>query len=72
MTHRHALSLAGLCLSVFGLNACSSMSSHSMHSQADLPVAVQVPAGHKVAMETVSIGQITYECRAKKDMACRA
>ena len=38
-------------------------------SQAGLPAAVQVPAGHKVAMETVGVGQITYECRAKKDMA---
>ena len=40
-----------------------------MYSQAGLPLAVQVPAGHKVAMETVGVGQITYECRAKKDMA---
>ena len=37
-------------------------------SQAALPAAVQVPAGHKVALETVGAGQITYECRAKKDM----
>jgi hypothetical protein len=40
-----------------------------MYSQSALPAPVQVPAGHKVAMETVGIGQITYECRAKKDMA---
>jgi Protein of unknown function (DUF3455) len=38
-------------------------------SQDGLPAAVQVPAGHKVVMETVGVGQITYECRAKKDMA---
>ena len=38
-------------------------------SQDGLPAAVQVPAGHKVIMETVGVGQITYECRAKKDMA---
>lgn len=37
-------------------------------SQAGLPAAVQVPEGHKVAMETVGVGRITYECRAKKDM----
>lgn len=37
-------------------------------SQDSLPAAVQVPAGHKVAMETVGVGQITYQCRAKKDM----
>ncbi|OWQ90537.1 hypothetical protein CDN99_13475 [Roseateles aquatilis] len=38
-------------------------------SQADLPAAVQVPDGHKVVMETVGVGKITYECRARKDMA---
>jgi hypothetical protein len=34
-------------------------------SQAELPAAVQVPAGHRVAMETVGVGRITYECRDK-------
>jgi hypothetical protein len=33
--------------------------------QAALPAAVQVPAGNKVFMETVGVGDITYECRAK-------
>lgn len=54
------------------LTACASnMSAPAtmMYSQAALPAAVQVPAGNKVAMETVGVGQITYECRAKKDMA---
>jgi hypothetical protein len=37
--------------------------------QSQLPASVQVPAGHKVAMETVGKGLINYECRAKKDMA---
>ena len=45
------------------------MGSHAMYSQAELLATVQLPAGHKVAMETVGVGQITYECRAKKDMA---
>jgi len=53
------------------LTACASNMSAApapmMYSQASLPAAVQVPAGHKVAMETVGVGQITYECRAKKD-----
>ena len=40
-----------------------------MFSQAALPAAVQVPAGHRVAMETVGVGQITYECREKANMA---
>ena len=39
------------------------------YDQAMLPAAVQVPAGHKVAMETVGAGDITYECRAKANMA---
>jgi AraC-like DNA-binding protein len=29
------------------------------------PPPVQVPAGNKVAMETVGVGEITYECSAK-------
>lgn len=55
---------------LLALTACaSSMTSAApTFSQAGLPAAVQVPAGHKVAMETVGVGQITYECRAKKDM----
>ena len=47
----------------------SSMSTAKAFSQDGLPTAVLVPAGHKVAMETVGTGSITYECRAKKDMA---
>ncbi len=35
------------------------------YSQAALPATVQVPAGNKVALETVGVGDITYECRAK-------
>ena len=38
-------------------------------SQDMLPAAVKVPAGHTVAMETAAAGDITYQCRAKKDMA---
>jgi len=53
------------------LSACASnmAAPAAPFSQASLPAAVQVPAGHKVSMETVGVGQITYECRAKKDMA---
>lgn len=52
------------------LSACGTMTAPApMFSQAMLPDAVKVPAGHKVAMETVGVGEITYECRAKKDMA---
>ena len=53
------------------LTACASnMSAPAMmYSEASLPDAVKVPAGNKVAMETVGVGQITYECRAKASMA---
>ena len=52
------------------LGACSSMNRPMMpYSQASLPDAVKVPAGHIVAMETVGTGDITYECRAKQAMA---
>ena len=51
------------------LAACGSMSTAPMYSQDGLPAAVQVPAGNKVAMETVGVGEITYQCNAKKDMA---
>lgn len=40
----------------------------SSYKQDMLPDAVKVPAGHKVAMETVGVGEITYECRAKAAM----
>ncbi len=33
--------------------------------QSAMPAAVQVPAGNKVVLETVGVGQITYECRVK-------
>jgi Protein of unknown function (DUF3455) len=61
-------------LAVSVLTACGSMSpmkpmSAPMYSQASLPVAVQVPAGHKVALEIVGAGDITYQCNPKKDMA---
>lgn len=61
------------------LAACSGMSSPmksssmtapmSTYSQANLPSAVQVPSGNKVAMETVGVGEITYQCREKQGAA---
>ena len=38
-------------------------------SQSMLPASVQVPAGHAVALQTMATGHITYQCRAKVDMA---
>jgi Protein of unknown function (DUF3455) len=52
------------------LSACAGMASlpspaATVFSQDSLPDAVKVPAGHRVALETVGVGEITYECRAK-------
>lgn len=51
------------------LSACGSMapmvSMKPMFTQDGLPDAVKVPAGNKVALETVGVGEITYECRDK-------
>ena len=55
---------------VMALGACANMNSRmAPYSQASLPDAVKVPAGHVVAMETVGAGDITYECRVKTGMA---
>ena len=52
------------------LAACASAPMMApMYDQSALPDAVKVPAGNKVAMETVGVGEITYECRDKKDAA---
>lgn len=64
-----AATVSASVLAIALLAACSSMSSMPTYSQANLPAAVQVPAGNRVAMETVGVGQITYQCNAKKDMA---
>lgn len=49
------------------LAACGAMkpSASPMYSQDSLPDTIKVPAGNKVAMETVGVGEITYECRDK-------
>lgn len=55
---------------VVALSACAGMTPPApVFSQAALPDAVKVPAGHRVALETVGVGEITYECRAKANMA---
>ena len=53
------------------LAACAAPSGLAMapFSQAALADAVKVPAGNVVKLESVGAGEITYECRAKADMA---
>jgi len=59
---------AALLLSACGSMMSSSSASMPMFSQDGLPDAIKVPAGNKVAMETVGVGEITYECRDKANM----
>ena len=54
---------------LLALSACANLMPKPMFSQDALPDAVKVPAGFKVAMETVGVGEITYECRAKATTA---
>jgi len=51
------------------LAACASAPMMSMVDNASLPEAVRVPAGATQKMWTVGSGEITYECREKKEMA---
>lgn len=69
-TIRTSLTTLALLGAAAALTACGSMSSPAApaFNQSSLPTAVQVPAGQRIAMETVGAGDITYECRAKKDM----
>ena len=63
---RTHLALLALPLMAAALAGCASK---PMFQQDTLPAAVQVPAGNRVAMETVGVGEITYECKAKAGMA---
>ncbi len=64
MNSRTALSL----LLISGLAACANQPMRAPFNQDSLPAAMKVPSGHAVAMETAAAGDITYQCRAKKDM----
>lgn len=63
-----AASCAGLAML---LAACGTMMPDApmTYSQEALPQPVRVPAGNKVALETVGKGRITYECRDKPNAA---
>jgi hypothetical protein len=49
--------------------AMSPMSPTKSVDNASLPEAVRIPAGNEMAMHTTGRGELTYECRDKKDMA---
>jgi hypothetical protein len=64
MKTRFAVAAAAT-LAVCLLAGCASSPMMSSFKQDTLPEAVKVPAGHQVFWETVGVGDITYECRAK-------
>ncbi len=63
--NKRTLLVASASISAAILGGCASQ----MYSQEGLPAPVQVPVGNTVVLETVGVGEITYECRAKKENA---
>ena len=62
---RSALLLSSVSAAVL-LSACGAMMPmQPMFDQSSLPASIKVPAGNKVALETIGVGDITYECRDK-------
>ena len=53
----------------FAVLLATAGSTFAAPDNASLPESVRVPAGHVFKLEAVGIGEITYECREKKDMA---
>jgi hypothetical protein len=65
-TQLPALAVIASVGAVASLTGCASSPTMAPTFKQDLlPDAVKVPAGHTVAMETVGVGEITYECRVK-------
>jgi len=72
MSHKHLLGLAAVSATVL-LAACGTTApmqpmAQGAFMQDGLPEAVRVPAGNRVAMQTVGVGEVTYECRDKANM----
>ncbi|MES2974192.1 MAG: DUF3455 domain-containing protein [Pseudomonadota bacterium] len=68
MINRATVTRTALAAAALSLIAACSSTPMKMYSQDGLPAPVMVPAGNKVAMETVGVGEITYECRVKANM----
>lgn len=64
-----ASACAALLSACAGTMPMTDMAISKSQSQQGLPDAVKVPSGHQVAMATVGVGEITYECRPKAAMA---
>lgn len=70
--HHSPFRLASMAIAVSALTACAmspSATSSKMVRQEDLPAPIRVPDGQRAFLHTVGTGELTYECREKKDMA---
>lgn len=63
---KNTLLLAGLATLV---SACATTPAPMMIDNMGLPEAVRAPAGARQTLWTVGRGELTYECREKKDLA---
>ena len=61
--------LAVITASLLGCAAPTSTPSAPTYSQSNLPESLKVPNGHKVVLESVGKGRLTYECRGKAGVA---
>lgn len=69
-TTRHSVTLAAAAVATSVLGACSGMNGMGpgmMSAAPDVPAAIAVPAGNKVAFTLKGSGMLNYECRAKAD-----
>ena len=65
MSIKHLYALSTVAAAAL-LIACGTMAPMApAFTQDGLPDTIKVPAGNKVAMQTVGVGEITYECRDK-------
>jgi Protein of unknown function (DUF3455) len=64
-----ALLLAAGCSTTATMPGGPMSLSAAMVDNMSLPEPVRVPAGHKQTLWTVGAGEVTYECRAKANMA---
>lgn len=65
MNAKKLFSLAGTALAA----TCLLATMPAAYAQMEVPDSIKVPAGNKVALETVGVGEITYECRDKANAA---
>ena len=63
------MKLSMIAAAVAALSACAAAPMMMKVDNAALPEAVRAPAGQKMMMAATGVGELTYECREKKDAA---